>query len=502
MKQRIRFGSAPATAAGRIFDRILSNPLAWARTLLVRSIRWQITGWYTLLLAGMMVLFSAGTYVAVYRLLIENFDESLASQANLLVNTIGFENGELMITNDSLRIGRVNNEHLIRVYRADGTLIYNDNSIEQANALAASVPLALAGERQHFAIEGREGPMRVLTVPIFDGTRTAGALQLGLSLEDVGDTMRALLKALLILAPGVLLLASCGGFFLASRALGPINRITRAAQQISAENFSRRLDLRGPNDEIGRLAHTFDAMITRLQLAFEQQRRFTADASHELRSPITAIIGQIDVAVERTRDAESYQATLLSVREQAQRLARLTNDLLYLARSDAQPKPVLKEPIDLGQLLPAIVAQLEPLAEARNQTLQIQLPPTLLTHGNEDDLIRLFLNLLDNAIRYTPIGGSIAIETGTHTTNNQPTIHVAIRDTGPGIAPEHLPHLFERFFRVDRGRTRAQGGTGLGLSIAQTIAQAHGGQIQATSTLGQGSTFTVTLPCGSIQTLC
>jgi signal transduction histidine kinase len=243
-------------------------------------------------------------------------------------------------------------------------------------------------------------------------------------------------------------------------------------------------------------------MITRLQLAFEQQRRFTADASHELRSPITAIIGQIDVAVERTRDAESYQATLLSVREQAQRLARLTNDLLYLARSDAQPKPVLKEPIDLGQLLPAIVAQLEPLAEARNQTLQIQLPPTLLTHGNEDDLIRLFLNLLDNAIRYTPIGGSIAIETGTHTTNNQPTIHVAIRDTGPGIAPEHLPHLFERFFRVDRGRTRAQGGTGLGLSIAQTIAQAHGGQIQATSTLGQGSTFTVTLPCGSIQTLC
>ena len=145
--------------------------------------------------------------------------------------------------------------------------------------------------------------------------------------------MRTLLKVMLLLAPAMLLLASGGGLFLANRALAPIDRITRTAQRISAEDLSQRLDLRGPDDEVGRLARTFDAMLTRLQSAFEQQRRFAADASHELRTPLTAMIGQIDVAIERPRDAESYRATLCTVREQARRLARLANDLLFLARA-------------------------------------------------------------------------------------------------------------------------------------------------------------------------
>jgi signal transduction histidine kinase len=313
----------------------------------------------------------------------------------------------------------------------------------------------------------------------------------------------------------MLLIASGGGLFLANRALGPIDRITRTAQRIGAEDLSERIDLRTSNgwmgsadDEVGRLARTFDAMLARLQSAFEQQRRFAADASHELRTPLTAIIGQIDVAIEHPRDAESYRATLAAVREQAQRLARLANDLLFLARSDAQPTPAAEELIDLADLLPAIVAQVEPLAVDRRQEIMLDQQSALVVCGNEDELIRLFLNLLDNAIRYSPQGGRIAITATTEGAEKQelrspphpltpsppPSVVISIHDSGPGIAPEHMPRLFDRFFRADRGRNRAQGGSGLGLAIAQSIARRHGGRLEVASVVGQGSTFTAILP--------
>jgi heavy metal sensor kinase len=322
--------------------------------------------------------------------------------------------------------------------------------------------------------------------------------------------MQTLLQVMLLLAPAMLLLASGGGLFLANRALAPIDRITRTAQRIGAEDLSQRIDLRGPDDEIGRLAFTFDAMLARIQGAFEQQRRFAADASHELRTPLTALIGLIDVALDRPRDADSYRATLATVREQSQRLARLSNDLLFLARSDAQALHATHEPLDLASLLPAIVAQVEPLAHARDQVVVLNNDAPLLVCGNEDDLIRLFLNLLDNAIRYTPSGGTITVSTRlgardlrlvkSPSSSLEPqasSFSVAVSDTGPGIAPEHLPHLFDRFFRVNRGRSRAQGGAGLGLSIAQSIVQAHSGRLLVSSVVGQGSTFTVVLPSGA-----
>ena len=472
----------------RIWDRF--GWPALRNLALSRSLRWRLTAWYICLLSGLLLVFCAGTYIAVYRVLVENFDEILASQANLIVQTIDVADPDLRFNNSGLRIGKLNDEHLIRVYRADGKLIYNDNPEERSRELEAAVPEALGGERYASQIEGREGPMRVQTFPITSGGKVRGVLQVGLSLEDVSDTMRALLKVMLVLTPAMLLLALGGGLFLANRALQPIERITRAAQQISAENFSRRLDLRGPDDEVGRLARTFDAMIGRLQAAFEQQRRFAADASHELRTPLAAIIGQIDVATERARDAESYHNTLLNVRDQTQRLARLSNDLLFLARSDTQAQPALAEPLDLSDLLPAIVAQIQPLAQTRGQTIDFRPEGALPMRGNEDDLIRLFLNLLDNAIRYTPEGGRISIACRLQ----RDSLSVSVSDTGPGIAPEHLPYVFERFFRADRARNRAHGGSGLGLAIAQTIAQAHGGRIIVESRLGAGSTFTALLP--------
>jgi heavy metal sensor kinase len=484
--------------------------LRWPLTRIFYSLRWRLTGWYVLLLACVLLLFSAGTYVVVYKLLLDNFDDLLKTQANLIVQTINFSDRGLVLQNDALRAGRRSDEYLTRIYRADRVLLFDDNPGEQAPELTHALEEALAGEQHINQVSGREGPLRVLSFPITQGGKVVGALQLGVSLEDFGDTMRTLFKVMLLMAPAMLLIASGGGLFLANRALGPIDRITRAAQRISAEDLSQRLNLRGPDDEVGRLARTFDAMLARLQSAFEQQRRFASDASHELRTPLTAIIGQIDVAIERPRDADSYRATLAGVREQARRLARLAEDLLLLARADAKPTPASQELIDLGELLPAIVAQVEPLAIDRRQQITVGQLPALCVSGNEDDLIRLFLNLLDNAIRYSPVGGQISVVAaiaddaregeevrGRAGQTSAASVVISIHDTGPGVAPEHLPYVFDRFFRADRGRNRAKGGSGLGLAIAQSIARAHGGRLEAASVVGQGSTFTAILPCAA-----
>jgi signal transduction histidine kinase len=497
------------------------HSLRWPLLRIFYSLRWRLTGWYVLLLTGVLLLFSAGTYITVYKLLLDNFDDLLRTQANLIVQTINFSDRELALQNDALRAGRRSDEYLTRIYRADRVLLFDDNPRERAPELTHALEEALGGKQQINQINGREGPLRVLSFPITHGGQVVGALQLGMSLEDFGDTMRTLFKVMLLMAPAMLLIASGGGLFLANRALGPIDRITRAAQRISAEDLNQRLNLRGPDDEVGRLARTFDAMLARLQSAFEQQRRFASDASHELRTPLTAIIGQIDVAIERPRDAESYRSTLAGVREQARRLARLAEDLLLLARADAKPAPTAQELIDLGELLPAIVAQVEPLAVDRQQQILIGQLPALCVSGNEDDLIRLFLNLLDNAIRYSPQGGSISIAAAIADDQREnqreresaskafapnrsfalspahPSVVVSIHDTGPGVAPEHLPYLFDRFFRADRGRNRAKGGSGLGLAIAQSIARAHGGRLEVASAVGQGSTFTAVLPCAA-----
>jgi len=455
-----------------------------------RSLRWRLTGWYVLILAGVLLLFSAGIYVAVYELLLENFDDVLRQQARLIAQMVDHSNSDVTLDAAITLPGRHDKEHFTRLYRSDGTLSFADNRDRTLPLLAHEVNDALAGTNEFTQFRGPKGDIRVGTFPINRAGRIIGVLQLGVSLEDVGDTMHILLKVLLVLGPLVLLLTSGSGLFLADRALGPIDRITRMAQRISAENLSGRIDLQGPADEVGRLARTFDAMLARLEAAFTRQREFTADASHELRTPLTAIIGQIDVALEQPRTDASYRATLASVREQAQRLTRLAGELLLLARADAPSAHPVIEQFDMAAVLPAIVAQVESLAAAHDQTVVLDPLPPLLLYGNEDQIIRLVLNLLDNALRYTPPGGRIAVSGAC----DEREITISVNDSGPGIAPEHLPRLFDRFFRIDRVRNRAQGGNGLGLAIAQSIAQAHGGRIDVDSLIGQGSTFTVVLP--------
>jgi len=279
--------------------------------------------------------------------------------------------------------------------------------------------------------------------------------------------------------------------------LRPIEKMTRTTQRITANDLHQRINHTGPQDEIGRLALTLDGMLDRLESGFERERRFTSDAAHELRTPLAALKGHIGVTLSQDRQPKEYAATLRDLEDQVDRLIRLSNDLLLLARLEHWHYAEQYEQIVLADLLLTLLDQVMLLAEEKHITLTGDVQPALTFDGNMNLLIRLFLNLLDNAIKYTPAEGTVTLRA----CQEADRIRVSVCDTGPGIAADQLPHLFERFFRVEldraRGQEASQSGTGLGLAIAREIARAHNGSITVKSEPGHGSTFTVWLPACS-----
>lgn len=330
--------------------------------------------------------------------------------------------------------------------------------------------------------------VRVYTAPIDEESRRIAIVQVAQSLADANDTLRRLLTTLFISVPLLVALTGLSGYFLAARALAPVDRITLTARHISAHDLSARLNLPATDDEVGRLAETFDAMLARLDDSFRRERQFTADASHELRTPLTAMQAILGMMGEKRRAPEDYEQALADLAEETDRLQALTENLLRLARGDHHPP---HEVVNLSTLLQDVAASLRPLAEAKAITLICEVPDGLTLTGDSDDLIRLFVNLLDNAIKYTE-RGEITVSASR---NRDHSLRVNVADTGIGIAAEHLPHIFDRFYRVDKARTLR--GIGLGLAIALTIARAHGGTIISQSTLGKGTSFTVSFPQNS-----
>jgi signal transduction histidine kinase len=276
----------------------------------------------------------------------------------------------------------------------------------------------------------------------------------------------------------------------------PVKTITQAARTISETDLSHRLNMKS-KDELGELANTFDAMIARLQGAFERQRQFVADASHELRTPLTIVNLETSRAIESRRSAQAYQKALRIIHSENDFMTSLVNDLLTLARMDAGQTVIEKTQVDLSDVAVDTIERLTPLAKRKQVTLEAgDLPETILP-GDRQLLLQMVSNLVENAIKYSSGSNErVCVETGT----KEGSAWIRVSDNGPGIAAEHLPHLFDRFYRVDKARTREIGtdtdleppsGSGLGLSIVQWIAQAHGGEVRVTSMPGSGSTFEV-----------
>jgi signal transduction histidine kinase len=297
-------------------------------------------------------------------------------------------------------------------------------------------------------------------------------------------------------------IALAGGYGLASRALWPVKAITRAAQEISETGLDRRLGIH-TRDELGELAGTFDRMLDRLQAAFTRQRQFTADASHELRTPLTIISLETDRALANARGTDDFRQALRVIQSENQFMSRLVGELLTLARMDAGQMTLQREPIDLSDVVLDVVERYAPLAAHKHIALRTGDLPEIPVQADRQLLSQMVGNLVDNAIKYSPDGASqwVLVETGLLPGTAQAWLRIS--DNGPGIPAEHLPHLFERFYRVDSARSHNPGegaqddqipGSGLGLSIVQWIAQVHGGSVQVESQVGQGTRFEVRLP--------
>ena len=459
--------------------------------IVLRSVRLRLTLWYVLLLAIILAGFSAGVYVLLRHNLYDNLDDSIQNRANTFLDVIQYKEGQPTLA------GRVSSddpnagESFVRVFDGSGGITFDNTAAVGGLPIdSRAVDRALRGETSTRTATVDDETMRVRTLPIERDDAIGGVLEVGQSQDDVSDTLRALLLILAVAYPVTLAVASFGGVFLAGRALTPIDSLTRLARRISAEDLGQRLELRLPDDEVGRLARTFDEMIARLDDAFRRQRQFTADASHELRTPLTAIKGQAEVALSKPRDAAAYREVLQTVNEEVDRLIRMVGSLLTLARADAGQIPIASEPVNVGDLVTAAVEQVRPMAERRDLTLGVAPGPAVNLQADEDLLLQLVLNLLDNAVKYTPPGGTVTVGWGMDGNRAELWVH----DTGIGIAEEESERVFDRFYRVDKARSRTEGGAGLGLSICRWIAEAHGGSISLQSEPGRGTVFTVKLP--------
>lgn len=436
------------------------------------TLRWKIVGLYGVILAAVIAAFSVALAYAFRGNLLAAVDRELEARARGLVGLVEFEDGRWFAEEKS---------GLKDEYAAGTGRYYVVHDAAGVRVLAS--PAAQTGGREvtlklvklRDAEEG--GPPIPLTVTV------------GKSLAEVDAAMASLVGRLWTLGPIALVLSMAGGLLLASRALRPIDRMARTAGEINATDLSRRLDVSG-NDEMARLGRTLNDMIARLQESFDRQTRFTADASHELRTPLSVIAGNVELALKRPRTVEEHRDILKDIGEASDRMRSIVEGLLTLARADARSVALKREPVSLTAVADEIVRLCRPLAEAQNVRLAVESEGDVVVLGDRERLKELVSNLVTNAIRYNRPNGAVTVRLAAEPGRGRMTVD----DTGIGIPAEDLPHIFERFYRVDKARSREVGGSGLGLAIAKWIVDAHAGSIHVTSRPGDGSRFEVTLP--------
>jgi two-component system OmpR family sensor kinase len=360
------------------------------------------------------------------------------------------------------------------------------------------LPLSVAALRN--AAAGREtfetlavtsrtaAPLRVLTMPVVEQGQVIEVVQVAMSLEPIEMARSRFLLILLAMTPLALVIAGVGGWFLARRALAPVDAMVDAARRIEAEDLSRRIESTDSQDELGRLGAVLNDMLARLERSFATVSQFSADAAHELRTPLTILKGEIEVALRSSPGEAEYRRVLTSCLEEVDRLSALVEDLLFLARSDSGSVQVTQTPVDLATMVAEVGPALQALADAAGVMLSIPTSPPLWVGGNASMLFRLIFNLGENAIKYSPTGGRVEL---TLTRRGAKAV-LEVRDTGPGIPLEEQTHIFDRFYRGDRARSR--GGVGLGLALARSIVSLHDGSIVVESTAGTGSCFRIVLP--------
>jgi two-component system OmpR family sensor kinase len=448
------------------------------------SLRLRLNLVYTTLLGGAILLFGALVYSLVSYVLLQQVDSTLSNSANniiprLLVNSSGqFDPRSLA--------GFTSTENvLFQVWGKDGTL-------QIARPPNLQNPLDPAGRQagknviNYVMVNGMH--LRVLTVPLETERGPVGILQIGISLTLLDVTQTTLATILILLAVIAMIVSSLAAWFLTSRALAPLSIVTQTATQITrADDLSRRIPLASnQNDEVSQLIQAFNETLERLEQLFTMQRRFLADVSHELRTPLTVIKGNVGLIRKMGADEESLEG----IEHEVDRLTRLVGDLLLLAQAESGQVPFDMAPVEIGEVLLEVYQQMKVLAGERQSVVLAEIDQ-IMVKGDRDRLKQVLLNLVGNAIQYTPVGGTVTLGL----TNDNQNARLTVSDTGPGIPNADLPHIFERFYRGEKSRHRSpHSGFGLGLSIAYWIVRNHGGEMEVQSEEGKGTTFIVCLP--------
>jgi len=470
----------------------------------LRSLRFKLTLWYVLILGILLISFSSFLYLTLSKSLHRDVDNKLRSLAELIasessspLSKFGFGNiDQALETSMSLKpIGK-----FIQVLDESGQIGKKSDNLKNVQ-LPISLNALKNASKGLITFETNRSignaPLRIITFPVLENNHITKIIQVASSLEDVEDALNTLFIILMITVPLALMVASLGGQFLAYKALKPVDNITQTARLITSQNLNQRIKPPKVKDEIARLIETFNEMISRLDQSFRQIKQFTSDASHELKTPLTILKGEVEVTLRKERTSPEYQQTLKSNLEEINRMSQIVDDLLLLSKVDSGELRLNKGDINLTEILNEVVSQMNILAHSRKLRIET-------SNHHEDihifgDALRireLFLNLISNGIKYTEEGSSIHItllKDNRHDLEN-PFVKIIVSDTGIGIAKEDQERIFDRFFRVDKARSREQGGSGLGLSICKWIVKAHQGEIEVESEIGKGSSFIIKLP--------
>jgi two-component system heavy metal sensor histidine kinase CusS len=449
------------------------------------SIRWRLTLWYGAVLAAVLVAFSVAVFWELRRDLLQRVDDGLHEE----LTDVLFEMGRATSAEGLLewldrRFGR-HEGFDFQITNEEGQRFFASQRLAKR-----MLPVAKSvSTTETFETINTDGRFRVIEVQA-TGPQGPLSIQIARSLESFDHELSELLFVFMVTGPATLFVTLGSGYFLAGRALGPVQAITRTADQITAERLDRRIEVVNPDDDLGALSRTLNGMIERLESSFHDMQRFTADAAHELRTPLAIIRNEAEVTLRAARSTEEYSHTLENILEETARLTQLSDHLLFLCRQDAGLYTKATDPLAVNDLIQDVVSQMQLLAQEKNITLSLEKNTPCQVVADAAQLRRVCYNLLDNAIKYSPIGGRVTVSS----TVQNGSVKLIVADNGIGIAAEHLAHVFERFYRVDPSRNRDTEGTGLGLAISQAIVEAHAGEIGVESVLGQGTRFVVRLP--------
>ena len=459
-----------------------------------QNVRTRLTLWYVAVLAGVLLIYIGSASALLFFRLRGQLDHLAIEDLESVEGLLSFRpDGKLTLRNDYHDHPETaqTQERLMEVRATDGTVLYRSEGL--GNRTLGGAPDPGEGTSSYSQ----------RTIRLSDGTHVRLAskrhaieghptlIRLGFSEAPLWQNLWQAVAVLIAGLPIALGFAGFAGHFLARRALGPVERMARRAHEINADHMQARLDVENPHDELGLLACSFNETLGRLEHSFQQLRRFTSDAAHELRTPLMAIRSVGELGLQEQSGSEDYREVIGSMLEESARLSRLVDSLLTIARADAGQIRLEKVEIPIVTFAREATSVMEVLAEEKRQALSVEGTTSARVRADPVILRQIFINLLDNAIKHTPRGGNISVRV---LSAAGPNVAIEVEDGGPGIAPQHRDKVFDRFYRVDAGRARENGGTGLGLAIAKWGAEAHEGRLELDCPAGAGCTFRLILP--------